>query len=240
MTTTTLPKVGDRIIVRVANGLINTKYIGTEQHVTDVGEGTYYLPGDGVRTGYGAKVFFRDGETTYYTTEWDIVEPLADATQRTVGADNVTIPANPTPDELIQIIERCSNDLATVKARRTETEQRLQDVDERFRRSIDIIGQRLLQEAEDRGWCDSFDSIIDEVNSQLPFYELPTREEEYEVTVSVSGYIRTTTSVMVMARSQDAANDMVAEDVHSYVDADDVLTDAARNESFDDIECEVE
>lgn len=102
-----------------------------------------------------------------------------------------------------------------------------------------VIGERLISEAQDRGWCEEFDRIIDDVNSQLVGFQLPTREDEFEVMVEVSGRLTYTTTVSVTARSQSEANEMVAENMDDYVDADDILTHAALSTSFVDIECEI-
>lgn len=102
-----------------------------------------------------------------------------------------------------------------------------------------IVGDMLKEEAERRGWCGEYDEFVERVNSRTARLELPTREEEYEVTVTVTGTMTHETTVSVMARSQEDANTMVDENMDDYVDADDVLTSAARNRSFDDIECEV-
>lgn len=105
---------------------------------------------------------------------------------------------------------------------------------------LETIGNRLIEESELRGWCSQFDEIIDEVNGQLPsHWVLPTREKEYEVEVEVQGWISTTYTVTVTARSADDAQSLVDDDPDAFFNPDDILTEHARYNSFDTIEAEV-
>ena len=106
--------------------------------------------------------------------------------------------------------------------------------------AMKIIGDRLIEEAESRGWCAEFDEIIEEVNAELPSgWELPTRKREYEVQVTVTGKITTTTTVTVEASSEQAARDMVNEDTEDHVDLDEALTEKARRETFEITDIEI-
>lgn len=126
-------------------------------------------------------------------------------------------------------------------------EQRLLEITERNNKFVDaahralqIVGQRLLDEAEQRGWCAEFDEIIDDVNSELPAgFELPTRVRNFVVEVTVTGTHTTTTTVTVEAKSEDEAQSMVDDDPDSYFDADEVLTDSVRYDAWDHTEAEV-
>lgn len=94
----------------------------------------------------------------------------------------------------------------------------------------------ILQEANDRNWCDEYDSVMERIQSRLQIAEIPDREEEFEVEVEVTGSVSTTTTVTVMARSQDDADEMVSNDINNYVDADEVLRDHIRWNGFDSTE----
>lgn len=98
---------------------------------------------------------------------------------------------------------------------------------------FDAVGKALMEEAENRNWCNEYDEFVERVNSNLIRNALPVREQEYEVEIEVIGSLTTTTTVSVTATSQEAANEMVENDMDSYVDPDEILTDAARNVSFD-------
>ena len=105
---------------------------------------------------------------------------------------------------------------------------------------LEIIGNRLIEEADVRGWCSQFDEIIDEVNDKLPSgWALPNREKEYEVEVQVQGWASTTYTVTVTARSAEDAQSLVDDDPDAFFDADDVLTEHVRYNTFDTLETEV-
>jgi hypothetical protein len=81
---------------------------------------------------------------------------------------------------------------------------------EQARRAISIIGERLIQESNDRDWCSEFDNIIETVNGQLPSWlELPVRKREYEVTWSEEYTITVHRSATVTARDEQDAIDIV-------------------------------
>lgn len=80
------------------------------------------------------------------------------------------------------------------------------------RRAIDMIGERLIQESNDRNWCGEFDEIIDDVNSALPgWLELPTRQREYEVSWTETYYVTVCRSTTVTARNEEDAMEVVGE-----------------------------
>lgn len=90
-------------------------------------------------------------------------------------------------------------------------------------RCMEIIGDRLNQEAENRGWCDEFDSIIDEVNDDLPGgFQLPTREKEFEVTWTQTVTVTVDCSATFTARNADEAREM-AENYEDAVDAESIV-----------------
>lgn len=74
---------------------------------------------------------------------------------------------------------------------------------------LEIIGERLIQEAENRGWCEEFDRIIDEVNDELPgAFALPMRQHEYEVTWTQTVTVNVDMSATFTARSEEEAEEM--------------------------------
>lgn len=96
-------------------------------------------------------------------------------------------------------------------------------------RAIAAIGDRLIQESNDRGWCSEFDEIIDDVNSNLPgWLQLPTREREYEVTWTETYYVTVNRSTTVTARNEDAACEL-AGDMGLCGEADDYEMKTAIN-----------
>lgn len=80
------------------------------------------------------------------------------------------------------------------------------------RRAIDMIGERLIQESNDRNWCSEFDEIIDDVNGSLPAWlSLPTRERDYTVSWTETYYITVSRSTTVTARNAETACDLVSD-----------------------------
>ena len=85
------------------------------------------------------------------------------------------------------------------------------------------VSERLNDEAEQRGWCDTFDAIIDEVNDSLerPF-SLTLRMKDYvvDVVLAVSSHVSLTTTVS--ARNHREARELVSEDFYTYFDSSDI------------------
>lgn len=59
--------------------------------------------------------------------------------------------------------------------------QRLHSSEQRHQRDIDLIGERLIEEARRRDWCSEYDQVISRLNANL-YFQLPIRESDYEVT----------------------------------------------------------
>lgn len=97
---------------------------------------------------------------------------------------------------------------------------------EAFEHDINVIGYRLIQESNDRGWCEQFDAIIEEVNNQLcGQYPLPIREQEFELLVRVRATCYTSKVVTVRASTLDQAVDMVKDDPCEYLEASEMIED---------------
>ncbi len=58
-------------------------------------------------------------------------------------------------------------------------------VDE-LRKDIQIIGEALIAEAKERGWCSDYDDFVDGVNNDLKRSSLPTRVVDFTASVSIS------------------------------------------------------
>jgi hypothetical protein len=94
-----------------------------------------------------------------------------------------------------------------LQARIQELEGRYSQAAKNHHFDIGLIGETLMREADDRGWCDAYDEVIDRLNEKL-YVELPTRTKEYDVTVTYTVVMRKT----VEAKSEeDAQEDAEAE-----------------------------
>ena len=88
-------------------------------------------------------------------------------------------------------------------------EQKLRD---RHRQDISLIGTTFIKEADDRGYCEAYDEVIDALNKEL-HYELETREQEYEITAKYMVTVTYTTTAKCLSDAEDTANEM---DLHDY------------------------
>jgi len=99
-------------------------------------------------------------------------------------------------------------------------------------KAVSVISDRLITESEDRDWCDEFDTIIDEVNEELPTqFQLRTRERNYNVTWTETYTVTVQRHANLNAANTDAAIDMATElegeaDYHE-------LNEAVRNSNFE-------
>ena len=99
-------------------------------------------------------------------------------------------------------------------------------------KAVSVISDRLITESEDRDWCDEFDTIIDEVNEELPTqFQLRTRERNYNVTWTETYTVTVQRHANLNAANTDAAIDMATElegeaDYHE-------LNEAVRNGNFE-------
>ena len=105
---------------------------------------------------------------------------------------------------LEELVESLRADVEMARRQRDYWEVEATDRGARHRADVERIGERLLAEANDRGWCAEFDTIVDEINGDL-YVELPVRERDFEVRVDV------TLTISVSARNAEAAEEKAAE-----------------------------
>jgi hypothetical protein len=106
-----------------------------------------------------------------------------------------------------------NGDLATFVARIQELEARNRQLSEQMNRmsmdwdnDMELISDRLIQESERRSWCSEYDSVVDDLNSELK-RPLRDRTKDYTVTRTYTVTVSTT----ITARNEDDAADMVDE-----------------------------
>ena len=148
---------------------------------------------------------------TYYVTQW---EPVLD-----------TDIVDPPKSEEQQEIERLR--AAIIQEQERRGNERLQAID-----AIQTIGQRLIDEANRRGWCSQYDEIIEEVNTDLPSWlELPVRQSDYIVSWTEEHIVTVSRSMTVTATSAEEAIE-VAQNEDYGADTQDII-DAVRNRDFE-------
>lgn len=63
----------------------------------------------------------------------------------------------------------------------------------RHREDIARIGAKLIELADDHGWCDTYDTEVADLNTGL-YVELPVREVDYRITFTVTASVTTSAS----------------------------------------------
>lgn len=102
------------------------------------------------------------------------------------------------------------HDLLTAQIERLQAEvarqtQRADDAETAHQHDIEVIGRTLIDEADNRDWCDEYDRVINNLNGSLR-KELPLRSKSWTVTVKVS-YV---TDFTVEATSREQAEDIIS------------------------------
>jgi len=87
-------------------------------------------------------------------------------------------------------------------------EDRYRQEAKRHIEDIKTIGERLIDEADQRGWCDEYDKMVDDLNTKLHL-DLPLRNREYEVSVSFTVHMNVTVTAHTPEDAQSMANDMI-------------------------------
>ncbi|MGA1438005.1 MAG: hypothetical protein ACO35F_11055 [Ilumatobacteraceae bacterium] len=86
----------------------------------------------------------------------------------------------------------------------------LNTVRNNYSHDIEVIGNRLISEAEDRGWCDAYDDVIADLNSQL-YMELPTRERTFTYRAKYTVYVEVEVESTNENDAEEQARDLIEE-----------------------------
>ena len=107
----------------------------------------------------------------------------------------------------------------------------------------DVVGERLIEESNDREWCDEFDRIISDINDQLHWdLQLPIRDKTYNVTYREEFTVSVERNMDIVAASEEdaieqAKNEYDCADIYdiknavdcgdwSFIEADDYEAEA--------------
>ena len=124
------------------------------------------------------------------------------------------------------------------QSRYKTTKERIDHLNTQF----DYLCQVITETAEANGYCDEYDSVVEEVNSRMGAkgysMGLARREREYEVEVSFSATVYINTVVTVTAASEDEACDYVHDNPSDFMDMCELVENEIRyNEpDFDNLE----
>jgi hypothetical protein len=146
------------------------------------------------------------------TNSWELnlrVDPTVETdTWTPIGPHIHALLANDAPGTSMPTIGKIIHQLVAATRNEIAWRERYDTIHKQARETVQIIGDRLIQESNDRNWCSEFDQIIEEVNSSIPgpFY-LPTREREYEVRWTETYYVTVNRSYTTTARNEEDAID---------------------------------
>jgi len=144
--------------------------------------------------------------------------PVPDSTGTTTVAVNVPAPG---PDLQAQIA-RLRRDLDDARSQANRFQERLRTAQDAHRADIAAIGEALITEADERGWCTEYDEFIERLNDSLNV-DLPARLRTWQVIVPLRVTVR------VEARTDDEAVDRareIADDLESCLRRNDQVVTA--------------
>ncbi len=103
---------------------------------------------------------------------------------------DLTEPTSMSVLEMAEEMRRLHTEVETLTTKVNDLTAEIAVVRQRHAADIERIGERLMQEADERDWCDEYDRVVDSLNRNLTI-GLPSREDrEKDTYVEVSGYIR--------------------------------------------------
>ena len=198
--TITLPNVGDKVRAKHIPSVTGREdrewtndYVFT---VTDIKPDHTWFD-DGHQQGPAVWGDFTSPDNTftysYYVTKWEPVETLADIVEPPLSEQ----------EQRIKDLEAQNEELkATI--RRIESEAVA---------AITSIGETLIDESNERGWCETFDDLIDIKNETLPgWLQLPIRQREYRVSWTEYVSVAIQRSTGVIARNYNEAIEIAQND----------------------------
>lgn len=137
-----------------------------------------------------------------------------------------------TPDEMITYL---TDELAEVCADSEIRRKRSQNLYD----DIAIIAERLRDEAENRGWCQEYNDLCEDLNSIMSDSHMLPLTQEYEVDIEIEATVKTVRTVTVMASSFEEAQELVLDDPDSYIDTSEEALEAASDGGFDSLDVNI-
>jgi hypothetical protein len=117
-------------------------------------------------------------------------------------------------DAALRAERRFQEQITHQRGQITRLQEELRNAEQRHRADIERIGERLIEEAEQREWCGEYDAIVDDLNRSLQV-ELPRRMRQYRVTEQWVVTVQTITEASDEdeAREYEFDSDQIAEAV---------------------------
>ena len=173
--------------------------------------------------GHEATVTDMSIDTTTCYAEVKSIQKPDDTLQVRFASYEIVDPA-PEPD--VDALKLAVSALTAEKERLERDVQTFRTRADTYATDFSIVGEALMEEAENRGWCDEYDRFVENVNVLTSLLDLPEREREYEVVVTGTATVSWSHPVTVTARSADEAIEMVENNPSAYFDMDEAATDA--------------
>jgi hypothetical protein len=148
------------------------------------------LYADFSRGSYTVEYKFTEWETLDQTTFLPIEHPL----------DKFT------PEELKASLLAVQKQYSDEQAKNVRLETEFYEFKDAAFKLRDVVGDKLIEESNNRGWCDEFDRIISEVNEGLRWdLQLPIRQKTYNVTYREEFTVVVERNMEVTAASEEDA-----------------------------------
>jgi hypothetical protein len=141
-------------------------------------------------------------------------------------------PADPAVTALIEERDR-------LRAENAQVRQHFEEYRTKVASDCEILSKKLIDEANDRGWCEQYDQIVESLNSRFSVLAIEERITDHEIEVIVTGTVSVRRYVTVSAANFDAAVDAFNSDPDTYLDSDEALQEEISNSGFDDISIDV-
>jgi len=90
------------------------------------------------------------------------------------------------------------------------------------------INKRWDEEAESRGWCAESDDIKEEINQNIAArWRMPSRLKKFRVSTSIRSEIDTNHVVEIEATTEDAARQILEDNISLFISEEDILEEIA-------------
>jgi hypothetical protein len=176
---------------------------------------------------------------------------VADSPEHTQGGimiDSAEIITPLTPESLTTQIADLKNEIAQAREAQRLADESLQAMTDKYNQlratvnsDCGILSDELIGQANERGWCEVYDRIVSNVNNAMQVVQIREREQEWEIQVTISGRFAFNSPVVVTAASREQAVENINDDLHSYIDVDDAVSEYIKyNLDTSDFDIEVD
>lgn len=214
-------------VMRAKTARLERPQVGQTVYLTEEGRAALF-GADPVPQGFSGQLLRDDRDANPFLVQWDRRFPrggglsLSSSYMRegqittTPPLDGPTLDTEETPEGVVvdakdARIEELEQSLRTAQEQYEQSQRRAREVQNEHEHDIIVIGDALIAEATNRGWCSEYDEIIERLNLRL-HRSLPERESEYEVTWTETYTVTVSRSGTYTARDADGAVEYAQED----------------------------